>query len=400
MDIDLAGNTVVDFIKELAECSIVTGYVGTYVDHMRSNKEMTIKEAKVNNLRPYTVTVKDQDILSVKRKNIGGAMRICFVKLLLREEVSTDDYNWHTEERVVIMTLEQVGDKLLYRNRMWREIKEGDTDNANEVGDIELLHDVYPKIRNKFINEIPFWTVGNGTMSIVKDLVDVNLDHYLASANHTRLLRIMGWPIINITEGTNGITPDERTKLRTRMNRGVWGSTQITPTGSTMSLLEMTGKDADAHLKQIDKLEHRAAILGAYVLMDKPTVEGSDTLRVRSSGQMSSLNNIGHAVGETVSQVLQHMETYYGNGKDIKVEINRDYLPEDLDSNMLKTLMAGVQAGVMPVDVLFKALHDADRLPILVKETQDYLDMLKESNAELEITPGEEPEMDPFEEEK
>lgn len=335
-DCDNAGTPLEQFAEVVVEEELKTSRFGILVDYPNmENRNLSQAEAQRQGLRPYLTGYKAEKILETKTKRIGNKTVLYRVRLKETHEEPTDDEfkNEHIEQ-VRVLDLE---DDMIYRQRVFR--KEGE--NKTKWVEVEDLRQ-YPKMNGKKITEIPFFMPGGydyRTPHMV-DLVNVNLSHYVAYADHRKGIAWTTRPQPYAT----GLRNDEHDTL-TMGDEGLWISQS---SEAKFGMLEYSGTGLKASENALDKLEEMMANIGARMLM--PEVGGeADTATefvIKKQGENSSLANVSKMVGQCITKALKFVAEWMGqNPDDIEISLNTDFIPFQATPDDLIKMIQAVQSG-------------------------------------------------------
>lgn len=245
-----------------------------------------------------------------------------------------------------ILQLEKQEDKSLRYKQI--TVKESTVDGKEAI----LIDDVfYPMINGEYFDYIPFWCLsvyGNTTDDVkdpeILDLVEMNLAHYRNSAddeNEGHYVSIKtaifpGWPVDDPNYGLP-----------------VLGGGLATPPDQTPFILEATSNATMT--ERLKAKEERMAILGAQMLASKGRyIQSAKTSEIENQGQSGILGSLSATIEEFFSVILQlKIEWSLNKESDARVVLNKEYMKNSVTPEMLKDLVAAVQAGKMS----FKAFY-------------------------------------------
>lgn len=256
-------------------------------------------------------------------------------------------------------TLDDV-ERMFYFQELWERAYDS---KGTPTDDLVLVDVIVPrKSGGRLWNEIPF-SFANATDTepdIVKpplaDLVDVNLSHYMNSADLEWGRHFTALP----TPWVAGADPKQEDIRIGSMTAWI-----LPEANAKAGMLEFTGAGL-GHLQQgMEHKERLMAVLGSRLLEDqKAGVEAAETVKLRISGDGAVLATIAHAASEAWTDILQWFHEWTNTVEpEILVTVNDDFNPAQLDATELAALLGALQAGRIDFETWFYALERGDRLP-------------------------------------
>ena len=325
-DVTQTGIPFSAFAKTTLEEVLVTGRYGVLVD---------MSEKPVDNPKAYFAGYRTESIVNWRTAMIHGVPSL--VLLVLREHCSEpkaeDPYTLESIEQYRVLRINGEGH---YEAELFR--KEG-----NEWKSIQLIT---PTHRGTPFTYIPFCFFGPNTLtpdiekSPILDLVDVNFSHFRSSADLEHGRHFCGLP----TPWVAGFP--ETTVLKIGSSTA-WVSSD--PNASA-GMLEFTGQGLGALEKALESKERLMAVLGARMLEEqKKTVEASDTLSTRMSGEQSVLRSVAGTVSAGLSKCLEWAALWMGVGPDeakkAAAKLNTDFMDTAMSFVEMEALVRTWQAG-------------------------------------------------------
>jgi len=107
------------------------------------------------------------------------------------------------------------------------------------------------------------------------------------------------------------------------------------------------------------------AVVGARLLEEqRPGVESSETVRLRSSGDSATLSDIAGNVGAGLTDVLQNIGFWQGvSSEKCSVAVNKDFVSTRLSPQDITALLQAVQAGKISEETFLWNLLQGEVLP-------------------------------------
>lgn len=368
-NIDLQGNHIETFAEQISNEVLIVGRTGILIEHpvalKEDNIQMTKADAAAQNLRPFLVKFKTEDIINWATTVINNVTVLSLVVLKEITEVVVD-FEPVIETRYRVLKLD---DEAKYFQQVW---KEEVSQNGKDVTYIKEGDDIYPKINGKFFGFIPFIFINSEGVSneVIKspiiDLVNVNLSHYRSSADIEHGAHYTALPTAVVT----GHTLEENTKLKIGSSEA-W---VFSEPEAKASYLEFEGKGLESLETRLEKKEQQMAALGARMLAtEKAQAEAAETHNIKRQGEYSALASISSSISDGFSRALKLMAEWGGlSPNEIYYDINKDFVPSSLSPQALTALLQTWQSGGMAYPDFVKCLQkgeiiDSDRTPEDIK---------------------------------
>lgn len=339
-DVTGMGVPIEVFTKQVLQEVLTTGRYGVLVD---------LPKDAAANAKPYWVGYPAESIINWRSMAIAGKTILMFVVLFEEvHEPGDDPFEPRCIEQYRVMKLDEND---LYTVEIWRkDKKDKDTWQIHET--------IIPTVRGQRLNFIPFCFFGQNTVTpqVEKppliDLVDVNLSHYRSSADLEHGRHFCGLP----TPWVAGFPENTTLKIGSSI---AWVASD--PQASA-GMLEFTGQGLGALERALESKERLMAVLGARLLEEaKRTVEASDTLEIRYSGERSILQSMAASVSMGVTKVLQwHAQLAGGTEQPadgLSVALNTDFVSAQMTSQMLTAMMQAWQGGSISYETYYYNLQ-------------------------------------------
>lgn len=350
-NITLDDDTSEDFAKSIAKEVLTVGRCGVLVDLPSIDRsQFSASQIEAMNLRAYARMYRAENIINWRYTNVNG---IQYLSLLVLEE--SFEYQGSDEFTVEIGTRWRVLDLFEGRYRQRIYVKQKD--------DTALTAEVFPVANGKAIDYIPFVFFGvnelkgNIEAPPLLDLAKVNLSHFKNDVDleHGAHFTALPTPCIS---GYNADPSAPEIKI---------GSTSFltfSDPNAKAYYMEFSGDGLNTIQSIIALKEKRMAVLGARLLLDeKKTAEATETVAMRSSGERAVLINLAITVSSGLKKVLEIIAEWENIKQEIVYNLNTDYNLNTLDAQLLAQIMSGVQAGTIPMQVLFHNMKEGELIP-------------------------------------
>lgn len=370
-DITLGGLSLEGLARVGVEDVITVARAGILVEHppepqLEPNVRITQGQASAIGLRPYLAYFKAEDVLNWKKARVGNVTIL--VSLHLQEPYEDAGI---TKTQIRQLTLENG----FYEQVIFRK-------NARD--EWEEVSRIAPRKQGTVMKEIPFFFLApsepdcNVQDSPIEDLVNVNVSHYMNSADLENGAHISGIPTPYIT----GYQPEFNAN-GVQTNKIYLGSTTILLLPNPDSEVGFLQLDVDGFAaleKLMDRKEAQMAALGARMLApEKKAAEAAETAGIRRGGENSVLASIAGAVEMQIQKALAFLADWGGISGDVTAfSLNKDYLPMPIDSAMLTSLVAALNSGAISQETFFECLQAGE----MVDENLTFEDEQERKKAE------------------
>lgn len=362
-NVDMQGNAIDQFAQDVACDVLEVGRIGLLVDHppaltLPDGSAPTKADVEAKGLRPTIQQYATETIINWKFRNVNNATVLSMV--VLTEQFSEADpkneFGEVNETRYRVLDLDAAN---LYRVRVFRINEKTDADEQIGV-------DVYPMMNGAVMTFIPFVFIGpDGTDATLEeppliDLIDINLAHYRVTADYEHGCHYTGLP----TPWVSGYTPPVAAQGQKpeKLYIGSQSAWIFPDPNAKAGYLEFTGKGLDTLRANLDAKKQEMATLGARMLADTSIrqVETFGATAIKHVAENSILAAIAIAVSKGMTTALQWFQNWTGNTAEVLYDINRDFMPVQMDAPTLTALMAAWQGGALSEPELFDLFKRGD----------------------------------------
>jgi hypothetical protein len=347
-DLTLGGVSFAAFARQAFTEILIVGRGGVLVD-------MPMK-AGVNG-RPYWVWYRAEQIVNWRTVSVDGDQRLVLV--VIKEEVETPDavdpfVMKASDQYRVLRLVASLVVPAMFRYEVTLYTR------PDAKGEYVAGEPTYPMRRGVSLDFIPFVFLGpeDITPTVRKppclDLADTNLSHYRTSGDYEHGLHFCALP-----------TPVIFGKVDGAIKLGSGTALVVPPEpGVDVKMLEFTGQGLGALEQAMDRKEQRMAVLGARLLEhQKREAEAAETLKIRQSGDQSTLAKVAHAVSQAFTFATQVHTWWRSATQDtfdpkVSVTLNQDFVGVQLSAEEVKALMLIWQAGGMSFETFYWKLRE------------------------------------------
>lgn len=376
-NVSLDDDTLEALAKNIADECLSVGRCGVLVDLPSVEKSDYSKlEAERLNLRAYATLYKAENIINWKTTKINGSNVTSLVVLAeTYAEPTQDEFVDKIKTRYRVLDLHEG----YYRQRVFSETK---------AGNFEVVSEIYPSANGQKLEYLPFtfFNVNDLKTDIDKppllDLAKVNISHFRSEVDLEHGTHFTALPTPYVT----GYQGESSEKLKIG-STAVW---VINDPSAKVGFLEFSGAGLSTLENRIAVKEKRMSILGARLLLDeKKTAEATETLQMRKSGENAVLTNVASTISEGIASFLKDI-AFFENiaGENLIYEINTDYNLTMIEPQLLAQIIAGIQSGDIPNEVLYDALLKGELMPKTIQSYEDYQAKLEQ--AAPQVTPSDE----------
>jgi hypothetical protein len=249
-----------------------------------------------------------------------------------------------------LLLLEPMNGDLVYKQVIIIE----DKDDKIKIQDI-----FYPLFNGNYFNYIPFWCLsvnGNQLDEIsepeILDLVEMNIGHFRNSADYENEMHYVSIK--------TAIFPGWEQET---YGNPVLGGALATPPEQKPFILEASSTSGLAG--EMKAKEEKMAILGAQMLSAKGRyIQSATTSEIENQGQSGILGSLAATLEEFFSVILSLKMEWSGQGKEgVKVVLNKEYMKNTVAPEIMKDLVAAVQAGKMSFKTFYYNISKLDMYP-------------------------------------
>lgn len=367
-DVTLSGTSLHLFALEATEECLKLGRVGVLVDFPVVPATATLADAKDFNYRPSMRICCALSIVNWRTKVIKNATKLSMVVLREAVDIQGEDEFSITEEvryRVLDLTpLEVITGEIIdvYRVRVFR-VEEKSDKTTQDI----LMSTDFPRIEGKYLSEIPFQFIGVDDASWkideppLIDLVDMNLSHYMSTADYEHGCHFTGLP----TPVVSGYTPEPSEDGSTeKFCIGSMTAWVFPNANAKASYLEFTGQGLTSLKDNIAGKSAYMAILGARMLeAQSKNVESANTAAINRGGEQSMLSSVAQSISIGLQKALLTFCKFVDPkvvDTDVEFLLNKDFFAVSMSALDLTAIIAGWQNGAYSYETMFANLKKGE----------------------------------------
>lgn len=289
-DIDLQGNNADVFARRWFEEGLAKAFCHVLVEFPRKKKakkgeKRTLNDDRVENLRPYWVLVKPENLIFAHAEIVNGAEQLTHVRIM-EKHVEQDGFAEKVSMRIRVLepglvTIFEKRKKGKSKKEQWQQIEQW-------------------KIDLDCIPLVTFYANREGFMmgkSPLLDLADVNVSHWQSTSDQRSVLTVARFPILACSGGVdNGKT------LKVGPNQWLYTSD---PQGR-FYYVEHTGAAIAAGRQDLADLESQMANYGAEFLRQRPGNPTATARALDSAESTSPLQDVTIRFMDAVAVALKY----------------------------------------------------------------------------------------------
>ncbi len=370
-NVDLQGSALDQFAQDICCDVLEVGRVGILVDHPPAIKgaggsSPTVAEVQAAGLRPVMKSYDAETIINWKYTVINNATMLS--QIVLKEQFEFPIGEGPTKDKISTEFAPVYEDRyrvldlaiaFKYRVRVFRIDAQG---NDQQVGS-----DLFPLMNGKPLDFIPFQFISPDGTEIdldeppLIDLIDLNLSHYMTTADYEHGLHFSGLPTPWVAGYTSPI--QAQGKPPEKLYVGSQSAWIFPDPQAKCGYLQVTG-DFKGLREALDAKKQEMATLGARMLSDTSIrqVETFGATAIKHVAENSILAAVAIAVSKGIQNALQWFQDWAGDTSKVQYDINRDFMPVQMDAPTLTALVAAMQGGVLSKEEVFNLLKRGDMI--------------------------------------
>lgn len=365
-NIDLGGNSILDYARLVGDDVASIGRAGTLID-------MTTDEGKP---RPRFSFYAAERIINWRAQVFGG--KTLLTLLVLEEIVETaggDEFDRPEEMQYRVLRLTDAGVHVEIHKGVTEQkpiTSDGIQTRGGELASSFTVEDLGVMMRRgRPLMEIPFIFhnadhVGPAVgISPLYDLACINLSHYQTSADTENARHTLGSP----TPYAFGLTSNGKQVDTDLLYLGGPAWVSDNPDAKA-GFIEFTGAGLGELKDALQEKIVTMAAIGARMIEPKSgDAEAFETVALRATSETSALSSIAIHLSRSMTDCLKwyvwwtNADDSYEDVKDVAFEINRDFVAQRLTSQDLSAFGAAYASGVMSFETLFWNMQRADMYP-------------------------------------
>jgi hypothetical protein len=335
---------------------VTTARGGLLVDYPKVEGGASVEDLTSGKVAARMVWYATEDIHDWATTRVGSLIKLSYVKLKEKRQTRSDD-GFEIVEKEAYRLLRLEDEKYTVEI-----LVKGDAGWVSEGKNVAL------DSKGKPFDVIPFQFLGaqNNDPRVDKapltDLVKVNLGHFRNSADYEESVFMLGQPQVTMT----GL--DEAWRDHIEASGVYFGSRRVLmgPQGATIGLLQVQPNTLAAEAMKM-KREDMVA-LGARLLQPGSAIKTAEQSKSETRAAYSVLSLICDNVSAAYTNALQWAAKFMGASGEVEFAISTDFDGLTFNTEVVKTVMDGVQKGLIPKSDAWATLR---KLNVIDQEKTD-----------------------------
>lgn len=323
-NVDMAGRDLSTFARQVFEDAMSGPGIGyIMVDAPRRNGTVMKAQAIAQNLRPFMVHLRAEDVLGWKSETISNVTRLTQIRIAekVAEADPKDEFAEKAVDQVRVLDLSDGG----VQTRIYRKTERHDWAIVDEF-----------LTESQEITVVPFYANRTGFFTgapLLDDLADINIAHWQSQSDQRNILHYARVPVLfgagiegDIVIGSNAavMAPDPQAKLQ-------W--------------VEHTGAAIDAGRQDLKDLEFQMEAFGLQLLMAKTGAQSATGEALDAAKETSTLGMTADQLQDALEQALIWMAEYGGLDATPTAAVNKDFGVSMMTAQDITALLAAVNTG-------------------------------------------------------
>lgn len=348
-DVDLQGNKLTVFARQLFKEGVAKGFAHILIEFPRKEQPedgqaRTLADDRQENLRPYWVFIKPENLIFAHTKVINGVETVVHARIL-EETTFMDGFAEVTQTRIRVL---EPGFQEIFEKKIDPKTKKEvwvSTDSFSVDLDFIPLVTFYAEKDDAFLAKPP-----------LMDLADLNITHWQSGSDQRAILTAARFPILAMSGGTD----DEGDIIV-----GPYNFLHTTDPQGKFYYVEHNGRAIESGRKDLLDLEEQMAHYGAEFLTKRPGRETATARALDSAEATSPLQDMTIRFVDALNQALFVTAQWLKEDEGGTVKMTTDFGPENPDQSDMNILKFTRRLG----DISRKAyLEEQKRRGILSEE--------------------------------
>lgn len=334
-----SNETMVSQMQTVTRDAFITPLGALLTDFPESEGVLSTIEAENKNLRPRILFFPFESIIKTYFQVIDNKFQLSLVVI---KESTTIRNGFDIEIESVYRVLELIDG--VYNHSLY-----DDAGSLKQPPEPVLVN-------NQVSKTIPLFFIEplDGKKSAIDDLVDVNLNHYNMFASYANKEHTSGFPIFWET----GVQDADAGKNIDIGPGAKWTSSNIE---AQFGVLETQGDGGSLRMYLEDRKTEMAALGAEALAPSTGQVESGESKRLDKVAQNATTGDIANTVSRAYQQASEFAATWVGaNPSEVSIKLNTDYIPENMNPQLLAGLLAALQSGEISYDTFYSNLQKGE----------------------------------------
>lgn len=369
-NIDLQGNSALQFFSDIDDDILVTGRGGILIDIPNADPNISEGQAEKDGIRPYMTFYKAESIINWRYALVKGVKKLVLV--VLEEAVDNPDDEFSHKKKLQYRVLHLVNG--IYHQTIWEVTEKDGKQSVTIVGNPKPV-----TIKGKTFDYIPFVMLpySEPVKPILYDIANLNIHHYQVSADYQNGAHLTSRPTGYFTGHEPEV--DEETDEPIPVEVGTDVFWQLPESEARVGVCTFSGEGIEHLEHSLDRIEGQIITLASHVISaEKKTAENKDTIALHRQGEDAKLASYGRYNSYRFTEALkiwcEFCQCKEEELSDCLVELSTDFSQIAFDANAVNSIANIFSQGKLPLRCLYYLLKTGGYLePDMTYEDFVYL---------------------------
>jgi len=339
-NIDMQGRDLSTFARQVFEDGLAGPGVGyIMVDAPPRNGTVTQAQVQAENLRPYMVHLRVEDVLGWRAETIANVTTLTQIRIAekITERDPLDEFKETTVDQIRVLDRTETG----VQTRLYR--KSAKESKWTLQGEATVNADITE------ITVVPFYANRTGFFTgepMLDDLADINIAHWQSQSDQRNILHYARVPILFLA----GV--DDKAAVTI----GATEAVKAADPNAKLAWVEHSGAAIGAGRQDLKDLEFQMETFGLQLLTAKMNAQTATGEALDANKETSQLAMTADALKDALEQALEWMGLYGGFDTPVEVEVNKDFGVSFMTAQEITALLSAVKDGALSRESFLKEL--------------------------------------------
>lgn len=328
-NVDMQGRDLSTFARQVFEDALSgPGISYIMVDAPRREGTVTQAQAQAQNLRPFMVSLRVEDILGWRAETVNNATILTQLRIMeaVKEPDPADEFATKEIAQVRVLDLVEGG----VQTRLYR--KQGKTKTW------ALVEAPFVNTGLTEITVVPFYACRTGFFTgepMLDDLADINIAHWQSQSDQRNILHYARVPILFGA----GMADTEAITI------GANAAVMASDVNAKLAWVEHSGQAIGAGRQDLKDLEFQMETFGLQLLTARTNAQSATGEALDANKETSQLSMTADALQDALEQALKWMTVYAGAESQPEVTVNKDFGVSFMTAQEVTALLSAVKDG-------------------------------------------------------
>lgn len=339
-NIDMQGRDLSTFARQVFEDALSgPGISYIMVDAPPRKGTVTQAQAQEQNLRPYMVSLRVEDVLGWRAETIANVTTLTQIRIAEKfpERDPLDEFKEVSVDQIRVLDRTETG----VQTRLYRR------DAKSQKWALEGEPTLNTAIRE--ITIVPFYANRTGFFTgepMLDDLADINIAHWQSQSDQRNILHYARVPILF------GAGMDAKAAITIGATEAVMAS----DANAKLAWVEHSGAAIGAGRQDLKDLEFQMETFGLQLLTARANAQSATGEALDANKETSQLAMTADALKDALEQALEWMCVYGGFDPEVEVEVNKDFGVSFMTAQEVTALLSAVKDGALSRETFVKEL--------------------------------------------